>query len=142
MVFLIKEVMQREFLTAPPDRDVFGCIQEMVRRREGFLLVVDQGRTIGIVTERDLIGKVLATGRDPHALRVHEIASQPVKSVEANTPTMDVVEEMSKGGLRRVAVVEGGRTVGVVTGRDLFRAFRKYVDQVSTDVARLQSTSP
>ena len=137
---MIRDVMQKEFLAVPPELRVLACVQEMVRRREGFALVVEAGRAVGIVTEWDLIEKVLAAHRDPESVRVAEVASHPIKTVRVDTPTMDVVEEFARSGIRRALVMEGDRPVGVVTGRDLFRAFRTYVDQVSADVAGLHST--
>ncbi len=141
MVLLIREIMRPDFLAVPPERDVASCVREMVSRHEGFVLVVEQGRTVGIATEWDFMQKVLAPGRDPAAVPIGEIATRPVKFVRADSPTVDVIEEMSHLGIRRMVVTDGKTTVGVVTAKDVFRAFRAYVDRVSSDIARLQSTS-
>lgn len=142
MVFLIKDIMRREFLTFPAERDVFACLREMVARREGFALVAEGGSVNAIATEWDFVEKVLAAGRDPHATPIGEVASRPLRSVRIDAPTMDVVEEMSSRGVRRMVVLDGTNVVGVVTGKDVFRAFRAYVDKVSSDIARLQSSMP
>ncbi|HEV2316641.1 MAG TPA: CBS domain-containing protein [Thermoplasmata archaeon] len=142
MVFLIRDLMATEFPTFPAHEDARSCLEELVRRREGYALVVEDGRTVAIVTEWDFIEKVLARGRDPSKITIGEIASRPVKSVALSSPTMDVVEEMQRQGIRRMVVVDGDRTVGVVTMKRIFEAFRKYVDQVSSDIARLQSATP
>lgn len=139
MVLRVKDIMHSDYLSVSPDLDVHRCVAEMVRRREGFVLVVVDGRTIAVATEWDFMEKVLAPGRNPHEVRIAEIATRPVKTVRADTPTIDVVEEMSARGIRRMVVVDGDRTVGVVTAKDVFRAFRAYVDRVSSDIARLQS---
>jgi CBS domain-containing protein len=142
MVFLIRDVMVTEFPTFAPDRDASSCLQELVRRREGFALIVERERTVAIVTEWDFLEKLLARGRDPAQVPIGEIATRPVKSVALTSPTMDVVEEMQRQGIRRMVVVDGDRTAGVVTTKRIFEAFRKYVDQVSADIARLQSATP
>ncbi|MHB8352062.1 MAG: CBS domain-containing protein [Thermoplasmata archaeon] len=139
MVLRIKDIMHPDYLAVPPDLDVHRCVAEMVRRREGFVLIVEDGRTTGVATEWDFMEKVLAPGRDPHTVRIGEIATRPVKTVRADAPTIDVVEEMSMRGIRRMIVVDGDRTVGVVTSKDVFRVFRAYMDRVSSDIARLQS---
>jgi CBS domain-containing protein len=139
MVLLVREIMRREFLAVPPDRDVRRCVEEMAQRREGFLLVVEEGRTVGIATEWDFVAKVLAAGRDPATTLVGEIATRPVRFVPADAPTADVIEEMSQQGIRRMVVEEGGRTVGIVTAKDVLRAFRAYMDRISSDIAKMQS---
>ena len=142
MVFLIKDIMRREFLTFPAERDVASCLREMVARREGFALVAEGGQVNAIATEWDFVEKVLAAGRDPATTRIGEIASRPLRSVRVDANTVDVVEEMSTHGIRRMAVVDGNKVVGVVTGKDVFRAFRAFVDKVSSDIAKLQSSMP
>lgn len=142
MVFLIKDIMRREFLTFPAERDVASCIRDMVARREGFALVSEGTAVNAIATEWDFVEKVLAAGLDPSATPIGRIASRPLRSVRVDASTVDVVEEMSSHGIRRMAVTDGAKVVGVVTGKDVFRAFRSYVDKVSSDIARLQSSMP
>jgi CBS domain-containing protein len=141
MVLLIRDIMRSDFLAVPPDRTVLECVEAMVARHEGVILVVDGGRTVGIATEWDLIQKVLGVHRDPASIRISEIASRPVRTVAATTPTIDVIDEMAESGIRRMVVTEGDRTLGIVTAKDVFRAFRAYVDKVSSDIAKLQSTA-
>jgi CBS domain-containing protein len=142
MVLLVKDIMRTEFLSVAPDQSVRRCLEQMVQRREGFALVREGERTVGIVTEWDFLERVLAPRKDPEATRIEEIASRPVRGVSLTTPTMDVVEEMSRSGIRRVVVTDGDRTVGIVTSKDVFRAFRSYVDKVSSDIARWHSMTP
>jgi CBS domain-containing protein len=140
MVLLIREIMRSDFIAVPPDRDAASCAREMVARREGFVLVVEGDRTVGIATEWDFMEKVLGAAKDPTTVRIGEIATRPVRFVQADTPTLDVIEEMSHQGIRRMVVSDGQRTVGVVTAKDVFRAFRAYMEKVSADIARLQSS--
>ncbi len=141
MVLLIREIMRPEFLAVPPERDAASCVREMVARHQGFVLVVEGGQTVGIATEWDFMAKVLGAGRDPATVPIGEIASRPVRYVRADTPTLDVIEDMSHQGIRRMVVTDGQKTVGVVTAKDVFRAFRAYMDKVSSDIARLQSST-
>ena len=141
MVLLIKEIMRPDFLSVPPDRSALECVRAMVDRREGVVLVVEAGRTIGIATEWDFVSKLLAQEKDPRTVTIAEIATRPVQSVGAQTPTVDVIDQMAKSGIRRMVVTEGDRTVGIVTSKDVFRAFRAYMERVSSDIAKLQSMS-
>jgi signal-transduction protein with cAMP-binding, CBS, and nucleotidyltransferase domain len=141
MVLLIREIMRSDFLAVPPDRSALECVQAMVARHEGVVLVVDGGKTVGIATEWDFMAKLFALEKDPRSIRIAEIATQPVRTVDAKTPTIDVIEAMADSGIRRMVVTEGDRTIGIVTAKDVFRAFRAYMDRVSSDIAKLQSMS-
>ena len=141
MVLLIRDIMRSDFLSVGAEQSVRSCLEQMVQRREGFALIREGDRTRGIVTEWDFLERVLFVGRDPVTTRIDEIASRPVRSVEVTAATMEVVEAMARSGIRRMVVTEGERTVGVVSAKDVFRAFRSYVDKVSNDIARLHSMS-
>ncbi|HTT34450.1 MAG TPA: CBS domain-containing protein [Thermoplasmata archaeon] len=142
MVLTIKEVMDTRFLAADGGLTVDEAARRMVESRHGYLLILDGGRPTGILTEWDLVEKVLAAGRDPRTTPVDAIASRPVMSVDGGTPTTDVVEMMVKRGVRRMVITENGAVVGVVGGKDVLRIFRSYVDRISAEIARLQSSFP
>ncbi len=139
MVLVVRDIMRREFLAVPAERDVRSCAEEMARRHEGFALVTEAGRAAAIVTEWDFLERVIAAGRDPARVPIGEVASRPVKSVPVDAPTIDVVDRMGREGIRRMVVLEAGLPVGVVTSKEVYRVFRAYVDRVSSDNARLQS---
>lgn len=140
MVLTIKEVMDTHFVTATDELSVFEAAQRMVAARHGFVLIIDQGRPTGIVTEWDLVEKVVARGADPRTLSLRSIATRAVVSVDQNAPTADVIDLMVQRGIRRMVITDGGKVVGVVGAKDVLRSFRAYVDRISTDIARLQSS--
>ena len=143
MVLRARDIMETKLLTVDVELDALECARRMVAARRGYAIATRGGpATIsGIVTEWDFLERVLFVGRDPVTTRIDEIASRPVRSVEVTAATMEVVEAMARSGIRRMVVTEGERTVGVVSAKDVFRAFRSYVDKVSNDIARLHSMS-
>lgn len=74
---------------------------------------------IGIVTERDILYKVVAEGLDPRSTKVSAVMSAPVETIEDNSKVGDAIARMSKLGIRRLAVTKKGKFVGIVTQKNL-----------------------
>ncbi len=142
MVFTIKEVMDSRFPAVSGELSCLEGVHKMVQDRQGYLLLVEDGRPIGIVTEWDLVERILARGADPAAVPLRSIASQPVLSCDQGTATSEVIDQMVEKGIRRMVITSQGRVVGVVGSKDVLRIFRAYVDRISSDIAKLQSSFP
>lgn len=142
MVLAIGELLDAGFLAAPSTTTALDGAQRMVAARHGYLLVVDDGTPSGIVTEWDYVEKIVARGVDPASVTVRAIASAPVISCEQTAPTQEVVDLMVKRGIRRMVITDHGKVVGVIGAKELLRSFRSYVDRISADIARLQSSFP
>ena|SRR5579859_2239998 len=130
--------MQADVLTADPAMSVFDCARRMVDAHQGYAILLTDGRMQGIVTEWDFLAKVVARGADPATTPVGSLASSPVASCDAETPTHEVVERMAREGIRRMVVTQGGRVLGMITARDVIRAFKPYVDRISADISGFQ----
>jgi len=90
----------------------------------GALPVCDgQGRLKGMVTDRDLVVKVLAQGKDPARVDVGELADQgEVVTIGADDPVEEAIDTMKKYGVRRLPVIDGHKLVGMVSQADIARA--------------------
>ncbi len=137
MVLLAKDIMDREVLVLDEATDVLTAARTMVERRKGYAILVRQPRRepVGIVTEWDLLEKVLAPGRSPQEVRLRDIASSPLQQCAPETPTDEVVSRMAERGVRRIVVRRGDEILGVITSRSVLANFRKYVDRVSAEIA-------
>jgi CBS domain-containing protein len=142
MPFTIREVMGSSFLSAERTLSTLEGARRMVAARHGYILLVEEGRPVGIVTEWDIVEKVVARGRDPSTIPLDDIATRPVISSDLATSTTDVIDLMVKRGIRRMVVTDGGRIVGEVEARNVFQSFGGFVDRLSAEIARLQSTYP
>lgn len=87
----------------------------------GSLPVVEDGRPIGIVTDRDLVVRVLAKGEDPETLRVGRVATSPLVSIASDRNVDEAIFLMSSNRIRRLVVVDDGRLTGVVSQADIAR---------------------
>ena len=142
MVLTIKEVMDTHFVAVEPTLSAAEGARRMVVDRRGYLLLIRDGRPEGIVTEWDFIERVIAAGVDPDTVALEAIASRPVVECDAAVATSEVIDRMVERGIRRMVITDQGRVVGVVGSKDVLRSFRAYVDRISTDIARLQSSFP
>src|SRR3954447_14931180 len=91
----------------------------MAETCRGSLLVVEDGRALGLFTERDLLGWVVAAGRDPDRTRLREVMRADFETIDAGAPVAEAVRRGDGGGRRPVPVVEGDRVLGVLPSRDI-----------------------
>src|SRR5215217_9356131 len=110
--------MTESVVTAEAERTVREVAELMRERNVGSVVVVDGGRPIGFVTDRDLALSIIADGRD-FADRVCDHASSPVIQAEPSMHVEEAAELMVRHGIRRLVVVDGGRLSGIVTLDDL-----------------------
>jgi CBS domain-containing protein len=104
--------------TAAPEETVDAAAHRMAEYDVGTIVIVEGNgakRAAGIVTDRDLVTRCLATGRDPATTRLSELMSQPVHAVGEHTPIEQAVAKMASGGIRRLVVTgEADRVVGLL----------------------------
>jgi CBS domain-containing protein len=124
----LREVMSRSPVTIGPDEPVHSAAALMRGKNVGSVLVVENGHPVGIVTERDIVTQVAAENRVPSTLLLKDIMSTPVVSVPADLEVADAAKVMSDRGIRRLAIVEDGRLVGVATENDILRVWPHLVE--------------
>jgi CBS domain-containing protein len=115
-----QSMSQRHVLSLGPEASVHEAACVMTRANRGSLLVLDSaGTMLGIVTERDLMTRVLAKGLDPSATTVSKVMTRHPQCVGPETKVADAVLIMIERGFRHLPVVaEGGRLLGVFSARD------------------------
>src|SRR6185436_15745644 len=118
----VREPMTQAVRTATPSQTLAEAASLMRQEDVGALPVVDEqdgGRLVGMVTDRDIVVRAVAEGRDPHTVHVGDVASRDVVTVEADDDLDEAMTLMAKHQVRRLPVVEDGRLVGVVAQADL-----------------------
>lgn len=99
-------------------RNIREAAEEMARREIGSLLVSEKGSYIGIITEVDMIRKVVAKGLDPAATSVEKVMTTPLITIEENRSVVDANDLMEKHKIRHLGVTRKGMIVGLVSVRD------------------------
>jgi len=114
----IRDVMTESVVTATPDATVREVAETMRERNVGSVVLVEGGRPVGFVTDRDLAVSVLADGRDLSD-RACDHASAPVVTAGPDIDITEAAELMVEHGIRRLPVLDGGELIGIVTLDDL-----------------------
>jgi CBS domain-containing protein len=97
----------------------------MKERARGSLVVVEKGKPVGIITERDLVRRVIAENKSPATTKIGDIMSEPLISVGPEATVSNIATIMYKNGIRRLPVIEEGRLLGIVTATDLARTMQR-----------------
>jgi CBS domain-containing protein len=133
----ILHVYRREVDIARPEETVQAAAQRMAQRDVGTLVVVDvRSRPVGIVTDRDVVTRVVAPRRDPAETTIEDVMTRRPTTVTAEGAADAVLTLMADGGFRRVPVVAAdGTLAGVVSLDDIVRALAAELGRVSRVVA-------
>jgi CBS domain-containing protein len=115
----VKDLMTPNPTTVEPDTPVSEAAKRMAREDVGPLPVVEEGRLVGIVTDRDLVVRVLAEERDPRSTTVREAASEGLVTVSPDDDLVTTLDLLARHQVRRVPVVEDDRLVGIVAQADI-----------------------
>jgi len=115
----VADHMSRDLLAVEPSATIGAAAREMAARNVGTVLVVDAGRLIGILTERDVL-RAVAAGWDESAAVSTRMTPGPETAESADT-TEHAATLMTHGGFRHLPVVDGDEIVGILSIRDLVR---------------------
>ena len=133
----IRDLMTSNPATAEPSTTVVDAARIMASEDVGPVPIVEGGRLTGIVTDRDLVVRVLAESKDPNSTTVGEIASSDLTTVSPDTDLHEALDLMSASQVRRLPVVEGGQLVGIVAQADIARAAdEERTGEVVQDISR------
>ena len=115
----VRVVMRRQkFLTAPPETTVSRAGVLMTKKNVGAVMVVERGRLIGIFTERDVVTRVIAQGRDPGTTKLADVMTIAPKTVDPDKSYGYALLIMQENGFRHVPVIENGKPIGIVSSRN------------------------
>lgn len=113
----IRDVMTPNPRCVSPDDSIQSAAQIMRDEDTGAVPVCDNGRAVGIVTDRDIVVRAIADGQPNRSVR--DIATRDVISVSPDMSTREAAELMAEHQVRRLPVVDGDRLVGIVSLGDL-----------------------
>jgi CBS domain-containing protein len=114
-----RDVMTGSMTTCSPQDTVAHAAHLMRDRNIGDVLVTEDGRLVGIVTDRDIALRVTAKSRDPDQVSVHDVMSTRVRTGEASWDLNKIAKEMGKHQIRRLPIVENGAAIGMVSLSDI-----------------------
>ncbi len=116
----VREILGRDTLVAgPPEMSVREAARRMAEQVCGSILVLEGDRLLGIFTERDLLVRVIAAGRDPDRTALAEVMTRAPDTIEAEAPVAEAIRRMDEFCYKHLPVVEGGRVIGVIAVEDI-----------------------
>jgi len=118
----IESVMRRPPVTALFSDSISYVTEKMISNNIGAVIILSGGKPSGIITERDIVEKIVRARRDPDKTRAAEIMSSPLLTIEAEKTVLDALKIMRDSDIRRLAVTKNGRLVGIVTERRLLNS--------------------
>lgn len=119
---VVSDIMSSPVITVEGEANARDAAILMTDRRIGSVIVTERGRPVGIVTERDLLERVVSPCRDPCETRMKEIMSSPLITVPGDANILEAMRKMREKDISRLVVMEGDRLLGIVSERDIIRA--------------------
>lgn len=118
MLPTIEKLMSTKIYSIGSEKTVRNAAEEMARNKIGSLLVTREGNYIGIITEVDIIRKVVAKGIDPAVTSVKSVMTAPLITIEADRSILDANDLMEQKKIRHLGVTRNGKVIGMVSVRD------------------------
>jgi CBS domain-containing protein len=130
----VVEAMSESLVTVEEDASVAEASLNMYNKREGCAIVLRKSRPVGIVTDRDVTWKVAGRGLDPKSVKVAEIMSTPLITIDADADLSEAAEMMKKHKIWRLAVIKEGKLEGILTAANIASNLESYVDREMRDI--------
>jgi len=138
---LVSAIMSTKIVTVKSTDKVSKALQTMVRHKIGSIIIVEKGKPVGILTERDISTRV-AKGQNVRRMVVSNIMSKPLVTIGPSAEVSQAVEQMVRKDIRRLPVMEDDKLLGMVTEKDIFRYLVtvSYAPNIPEDLRKLIET--
>ncbi len=124
MVPKVKDRMTSHLVYLQVSASIYAAAQKMAQEGIGSIFIKREGEVIGIITETDLVRKVMANGLDPFTTAVEKVMSVPVLMIDSESSLVEANAQMDENHIRHLAVTEQGKISGVLSVRDLLHPIR------------------
>ncbi|MEM5844334.1 MAG: CBS domain-containing protein [Candidatus Aenigmatarchaeota archaeon] len=128
MPVLVKDIMSRPAVTIEENKSAKVAGELMKKKRKGALIVVRKGKPVGIITDSDLIRKVVAKNLKPSEVKVKDIMSKPLVTIGPEENIIEASRKMKRSNIKRLPVVENGKVVGVLSLTDIAKTSPEMLD--------------
>lgn len=136
----VGDVMTRGVVTAGKNTPISEIARLMKSHRIGSVIIEDNGKAIGIVTDSDLVRRVIAEDKDPKTTTAAEVMSSPLISASYDTELTKAAEIMAKNRIKRLPITKDDRVLGIVTVTDLTYNYPKIAKSVAASLYQVHRT--
>lgn len=137
--YTVGEFMTRDLVEVTPGTTAMKCAQVMQAERVSSIVVLENNRLVGILTEKDLARKVVAGGLDAAKVMVKDIMTKDPLSVEPETSLYDAMLKLNSRKIKHLPVVKDNVPLGIITAMDILKVQPSLMEVLSTQKARQQS---
>ena len=123
----VRDIMQKKVITIELQKTVQNAAVILKEKHISFLVVVKDSKPVGVISERDIVRKVVAENVDPKSTQLEVIMSKNFKWVEPNASIESAVQKMLNNNIRRLVVLEDKKLAGVITQTDLTEFLRSKI---------------
>jgi CBS domain-containing protein len=135
----VRDLLARPLVAVFPSTPVIEVARRLTSESVGSVVVVQDGRPAGIITDQDLRRRVVETGRDPATTLAAAVMSSPLVTLPPSSYAFDALLAMTRRRVRHVVVVEDDRAIGVISSRDLLDLHAVHPVALADDIARAPS---
>lgn len=125
----VRDIMSRPPITAKDSDNAATIAKLMAKHDVGCVIIVDSsGKPSGIITEKDFVQRVASKNRLPSDVKVTEVMSKPIIGIPPGTRVNDAAKQMNQSKVRRLAIVDAGKLVGIITMKDILEVTPALMD--------------
>ncbi len=141
MSYQIKDIMTKEVITIDLDASVTDVANVMAADENcgGYVVILEKGRPVGIITERDIVNKIAAQGHNQSKTKASEIMSTPLITIDPDEDLLKASNMMQKHNISKLVVIKNEILYGIITAKDVVYQSRNYVGNLITDLIRWNS---
>ena len=121
----VRDIMVRDIKTASAEETVLKTTEAMNQYEIGCMVVTENGQPVGIVTERDILKRLVSKRKDPAITKMHEIMSKPLVTAKPHMTVSSAARLMIKQKIKKLVVVNGDQLLGILSLTDLIPLLRK-----------------
>jgi len=128
---LVKDVMSSPVVTIEENAPANRAAELMDKHGLGCIIVTSKdAKPLGIITERDLVGRVLAKNVKPDAIKVKDVMTSPLMTIEPDETISEAARRMSRLNIRRLGVIYKGQLIGLVSSKDILAVMPELLETI------------
>jgi CBS domain-containing protein len=121
-VIMVRDVMAKNVKTVKTDDTVHAAVKKMNKFDIGSVIVTASGRPVGIITETNIMRRIVGPRMDPATIWAKDIMTSPLITIDPNADLTEAAKIMAKNNINRLPVMEGDKLVGLISSTDIVKA--------------------
>lgn len=128
MPVYVKDIMIKSVITIDENKTVKQAGELMKKTRRGCLIVTKKDKAVGILSDSDVMKRVVARNLLPSKIKVKEVMSKPLVTIQPNEEILDAVRKMKRSNIHRLPVISNGRLIGIISLSDIAKTSPEMLD--------------